>query len=167
MRVIEKWLTIIVSYFLGYIPWLAASIEITLKKPDSHNRWIDAESKEEGRKEGRREEAAGSPYTRRESRGMKSRREKTYGVPYNGSGPGGFLRTRRTPRRERKREQVHDVRWAVLQGRRANEGPNSLLFTETDHRSNGAAAVFRRAAISVLHFSWPHSVAVPIKTPQC
>lgn len=43
---------------------IRASIEITL----------DANSRKEG-------EAAGSPYTRRESRGMKSpRREKTYGA---------------------------------------------------------------------------------------
>lgn len=71
--------------------------------------------------------------------------------------------------KERKREQVHDVRWAVLQGR-ANEAP---LATFHWNRSSvkRRRRVFRRAAHNLvqsrtLHFSRPHSVAMPVRMLQ-
>lgn len=71
--------------------------------------------------------------------------------------------------KERKREQVHDVRWAVLQGR-ANEAP---LATFHWNRSSvkRRRRVFRRAAHNLvqsrtLHFSRLHSVAMPVRMLQ-
>lgn len=67
------------------------------------------------------------------------RDERKPTVPYNGSGPGGF--SGRTTGRKREREN----RCMTSGGqyfRAARMRPHSLLFTETDRRSNGAAAYF-------------------------